>query len=280
MRTSTMSTPDPAPTVVRSCRRPTTARDRTPSWKALSPRAAIRTLLALLIVPDGAVAMRRPLPLSTWYALEQQGWRIASTDHPDSYIFRVDQGEHGGPGICTPAADGDCCLSSATRAWYVAATKTALWVEPAKFTRENGVALRGARSRWPLLPWALRVVVAIASSPGGGGRGRGRRRRGRGRPRRVDGALPDGGNGALPDCAARRRRAAGVQACSTAGWGGVAPRSAVRRAHSARRRSGSPQAPGAQRPRHRRRARSARRRQLACWRSQHTLGGLCLLAQL
>ena len=26
------------------------------------------------------------------------------------------------------------------------------------------------------------------------------------------------------------------------------------------------------------RARSARRRQLACWRSQHTLGGLCLLA--
>ena len=55
-------------------------------------------------------------------------------------------------------------------------------------------------------------------------------------------------------------------------------RSAERRARSARRRSGSPQAPGAQRPRHRRRARSARRRQLACWRSQHTLGGLCLLA--
>ena len=42
---------------------------------------------------------------------------------------------------------------------------------------------------------------------------------------------------------------------------------AERRARSARRRSGSPQAPGAQRPRHRRRARSARRRQLACWRS-------------
>ena len=40
-----------------------------------------------------------------------------------------------------------------------------------------------------------------------------------------------------------------------------------RRERSARRRSGSPQAPGAQRPRHRRRARSARRRQLACWRS-------------
>ena len=37
---------------------------------------------------------------------------------------------------------------------------------------------------------------------------------------------------------------------------------AERRARSARRRSGSPQAPGAQRPRHRRRARSARRRQL------------------
>ena len=43
---------------------------------------------------------------------------------------------------------------------------------------------------------------------------------------------------------------------------------AERRARSAWRRSGSPQAPGAQRPRHRRRARSARRRQLACWREQ------------
>ena len=68
----------------------------------------------------------------------------------------------------------------------------------------------GARSRWPLLPWAPRVVVA--------------------------------GTGAQ-----RPRRAAPC---------------AERRARSARRRSGSPQAPGAQRPRHRRRARSARRRQL------------------
>ena len=70
--------------------------------------------------------------------------------------------------------------------------------------------------------------------------------------------------------------------CATRHTGAQRPRRAApcaeRRARSARRRSGSPQAPGAQRPRHRRRARSARRRQLACWRSQHTLGGLCLLA--
>ena len=60
-----------------------------------------------------------------------------------------------------------------------------------------------------------------------------------------------------------------------------------RRARSARRRSGSPQAPGAQRPRHRRRARSARRPTPAGMLAQlelavgvATLGGFCLLAQL
>ena len=56
---------------------------------------------------------------------------------------------------------------------------------------------------------------------------------------------------------------------------------AERRARSARRRSGSPQAPGALRPHHRRRARSARRRQLACCGADSNAGRLLpLLAQL
>ena len=82
----------------------------------------------------------------------------------------------------------------------------------------------------------------------------------------------------------RVARGPAMAASGCAAWhtGAQRPRRAApcaeRRARSARRRSGSLQAPGAQRPRHRRRARSARRRQLACWRSQHTLGGLCLLA--
>jgi hypothetical protein len=42
--------------------------------------------------------MREPLPVSTWYALEQREWRIASTKHANSYLFRVDRGEAGGPG--------------------------------------------------------------------------------------------------------------------------------------------------------------------------------------
>ena len=64
---------------------------------------------------DGAVAMREPLPLSTWYALEQRDWRIASTNHANSYLFRVDRGEDGGAGIYTPATVGACCGDSATR---------------------------------------------------------------------------------------------------------------------------------------------------------------------
>ena len=62
-------------------RMPTTDRGRMSSSKALVSRAATRTLFALLIVLEGAVAMREPLPVSTWYALEQREWRIASKKH-------------------------------------------------------------------------------------------------------------------------------------------------------------------------------------------------------
>ena len=71
-RTSTMSTPDLPGTVVRSCRRQTTARDRTPSCKALPPRRVSRTVLALLIVLYGAVSVHEPSSLSTWCALCQR----------------------------------------------------------------------------------------------------------------------------------------------------------------------------------------------------------------
>ena len=110
-RTSAMLAPNRPGTVGRSFRRPTTDRGRMGSSKAPLPRAAPRTLFALLIVLDGAVAMREPLPVSTWYALEQREWRIASTKHANSYLFRVD----GGAGICTPATVGACCGDSATR---------------------------------------------------------------------------------------------------------------------------------------------------------------------
>ena len=94
-----MLAPSRPGTVGRFARRPTTDRGRMSSSKALVSRAATRTLFALLVVLDGAVAMREPLPLSTWHALEQRDWRIASTKHANSYIFRVDRGEAGGAGI-------------------------------------------------------------------------------------------------------------------------------------------------------------------------------------
>ena len=122
----------------RFARRPTTDRGRMSSSKALVSRAAPRTLFALLVVLDGAVAMRAPLPLSTWHALEQGDWRIASKQHANSYLFRVDRGEDGGAGICTPATVGACCGDSTTRAWYVAATKPAPWIAAAGFKHVDG----------------------------------------------------------------------------------------------------------------------------------------------
>ena len=110
LQTSAMLFPGRPGAVGRFARWPTTDRDRMGSSKALVSRAAPRTLFALLVVLDGAVAMREPLPLSTWHALEQRDWRIASTKHANSYLFRVDQGEAGGAGIWCGARLGgaDC----------------------------------------------------------------------------------------------------------------------------------------------------------------------------
>eukprot|EP00964_Phaeocystis_antarctica_P038064 scaffold21785_cov42-Phaeocystis_antarctica.AAC.1 len=60
-----MLAPNRPGTVGRFARRTTTGRGRMTSSKAILPRAAIRTLFSLLVVLDGAVAVRKPLPLST-----------------------------------------------------------------------------------------------------------------------------------------------------------------------------------------------------------------------
>ena len=133
------------------------------SSKALLPRAATRTLFALLVVLDGAVAMRPPLPLATWHALEQGEWRIASAKHANSYLFRVDRGEAGGVGICTPATVGACCGDSATRAWYAASTgKAAPWIAAAGFKHADGRLLTTS-----LESWAHRETVLIPGKVSG-----------------------------------------------------------------------------------------------------------------
>ena len=158
-----MFVPDRPGTVGRFVRRPTTDRGRMTSSKALLPRAANRTHFALLVVLDGAVAVRQPLPLSTWYGLKQRDWRIASTKHANSYLFRADRGEDGGAGICTPATVGACCGDSTTRAWYVAATKPAPWIAVAGFKQVGGRLLLGS-----LDSWARREAVLIPGKVSGG----------------------------------------------------------------------------------------------------------------
>ena len=151
-------------TVGRFARMPTTDRGRMSSSKAPVSRAATRTLFSLLIVLDGAVAMREPLPLSTWYALEQRDWRIASTKHANSYLFRVDRGEDGGAGICTPATVGACCGDSATHAWYMAAAgkSTPPWIAAAGFKHAAGRPLTSS-----LDAWARGVAVLVPGKVSG-----------------------------------------------------------------------------------------------------------------
>ena len=120
-----------------------------------------RTYLVLLHLLGGAAAIRHPLPLSTSHALEQREWRIASTAHANSYLFRVDRGEAGGPGIFAPAEAGACCGDSASRAWYVAATTPLPWVSSAGFTRVDGRPLHNLES------WARRANVLIPGKVAG-----------------------------------------------------------------------------------------------------------------
>ena len=102
------------------------------------------------------------MPLSTWYDLEQRDWRIASTKHANSYLFRADRGEDGVAGICTPATVGACCGDSTTRAWYVAATKPAPWIAAAGFKRVDGRPLASLDS------WSRREAVLIPGKASGG----------------------------------------------------------------------------------------------------------------
>ena len=101
----------------------------------------IRTRLVLLHLLGGAGARRHPLPLATWHALGQREWRIASTAHANSYLFRVDRGAAGAAGICGPAEAGACCGDSESRAWYVA------------------IEERGRRSRAPVRR-AVKITVS------------------------------------------------------------------------------------------------------------------------
>ena len=101
------------------------------------------TLILLLCGLDGAPAARPALPLSSVTSLVQREWRIESPAHRNSYIFRVDKSDSGGPGICTGVAGISCCDAPSTRAWYVPPRPLA---HPRIRTRCDALALR-ARTR-------------------------------------------------------------------------------------------------------------------------------------
>ena len=104
------------------------------------------TLLLLLCGLDGAPAARPALPLSSVTSLVQREWRIESPAHRNSYIFRVDKSDSGGPGICTGVAGISCCDAPSTRAWYVPPRPLA---HPRIRTRCAALALR-ARAPAPV----------------------------------------------------------------------------------------------------------------------------------
>ena len=70
----------------------------------------------LYIVPT-VLAARAPLPQSVAWGLSHGAWRLESPAHRNSYIFRVDEGAAGSPGVCVQSVAPSSCCSGR---WYIA----------------------------------------------------------------------------------------------------------------------------------------------------------------
>ena len=122
------------------------------------------TLILLLCGLDGAPAARPALPLSSVTSLVQREWRIESPAHRNSYIFRVDKSDSGGPGICTGVAGISCCDAPSTKAWYVAAVHVP-FADAASFRNTAGRPLTKAEGgEHALDSWGRRADVLVPGS--------------------------------------------------------------------------------------------------------------------
>ena len=89
-----------------------------------------RVALLLCFAAKCSAAGRKSLPRSVLFSLANKDWRIESSDHPDSFLFRVSAGADGSHRtICTQG----CCADKA-RVWYLAANELG-WASDAGFGR-------------------------------------------------------------------------------------------------------------------------------------------------
>ena len=81
-----------------------------------APRSLPSSMHPLYIVPT-VLAARAPLPQSVVWGLSHGAWRLESPAHRNSYIFRVDEGADGSPGVCVQSVAPSSCCSGR---WYIA----------------------------------------------------------------------------------------------------------------------------------------------------------------
>ena len=58
-----------------------------------------------LYIVATVLAARAPLPQSVAWGLSHGAWRLESPAHRNSYIFRVDEGADGSPGVCVQSVE-------------------------------------------------------------------------------------------------------------------------------------------------------------------------------
>ena len=58
-----------------------------------------------LYIVATVLAARAPLPQSVAWGLGHGAWRLESPAHRNSYIFRVDEGADGSPGVCVQSVE-------------------------------------------------------------------------------------------------------------------------------------------------------------------------------
>jgi hypothetical protein len=90
----------------------------------------------LYIVPT-VLAARAPLPQSVVWDLSHGAWRLESPAHRNSYIFRVDEGADGSPGVCVQSVAPSSCCSGR---WYIAGN-TVRFAAAAGFKTSRGAAV-------------------------------------------------------------------------------------------------------------------------------------------
>jgi len=97
-----------------------------------------------LYIVATVLAARAPLPQSVAWGLSHGAWRLESSAHRNSYIFRVDEGADGSPGVCVHSVAPSSCCSGR---WYIAGN-TVRFAAAAGLKTSRGAAVAERLDSW------------------------------------------------------------------------------------------------------------------------------------